>query len=141
MTHARFALLLDRRGPALARWPAAERAAAAALLAASAEARARLEAALALDARLRRDLPQPDAAAVARLQAGIARQIARAPLPERPGALPRLRALIRRAAPAGWGALAAMACCALWLGLAPPRAAPEDPFGPLQTLPLAGDAF
>ncbi|WP_201445542.1 hypothetical protein, partial [Belnapia sp. F-4-1] len=111
------------------------------LLAASAEARARLEAALALDGWLRRDLAQPDPASIARLQAGIARRIARAPLPDRPGPLPRLLALLRPAAPAGWGALAAMACCALWLGLSPPRAAPEDPFGPLQTLPLAGDAF
>ena len=141
MNTAHFAQLLDRRGPALARWSEADRAAAAGLLAASAEARARLEAALALDTRLRRDLAQPDPAAVARLQAGIARQIARAPLPDRPGPLPRLLALLRPAAPAGWGALAAMACCALWLGVAPPRAAPEDPFGPLQTLPLAGDAF
>ncbi len=141
MSIARFALLLDRRGPALARWPEAERGAAAALLAGSAEARARLEAALALDARLRRDLAQPDPAALARLQAGIARRIARAPLPDRPGPLPRLLALLRSAAPAGWGALAAMATCALWLGLSPPRTAPEDPFGPMQTLPLAGDAF
>ena len=141
MNIARFTLLLDRHGPDLARWPESERARAAGLLAASAEARARLEAALALDGWLRHDLAQPDPASIARLQAGIARRIARAPLPDRPGPLPRLLALLRPAAPAGWGALAAMACCALWLGLSPPRAAPEDPFGPLQTLPLAGDAF
>jgi hypothetical protein len=137
MNTSRFAKLLDRHGPALARWPAAEAAAAAALLASSAEARASLAAAVRLDTRLRQDLPQPDAAAVTRLQAAVARRIARAPLPAPPGPL----AWLRPAAPAGWGALAAMATCALWLSLSPPRAAPEDPFGPLQTLPLAGEAF
>jgi len=90
---------------------------------------------------LRRDLPRPDPAAAARLQIAVARRIARAPLPGRPGPLGRLLALLRPAAPAGWGALAAMATCALWLSLSPPRAAPEDPLGPLQTLPLAGDSF
>ncbi|SDB43843.1 hypothetical protein [Belnapia rosea] len=141
MNTKQFARALDRHGPVMAGWPETERAAAATLLAGSAEARGLLQAALALDARLRRDLPQPDAAAVARLQAGIARRIARAPLPSPPGPLPRLLALLRPAAPAGWGALATMATCALWLSLSPPRAAPEDPFGPLQTLPLAGDLF
>ena len=136
-----FARRLDARGPTLERWPESERRAAEALLAASAEARVVHRQALAVNAALRRVLPEPDAAARDRLRAGVARRIARAPLPDRPGPLPRLLALLRPAAPAGWGALAAMACCALWLGLSPPRAAPEDPFGPLQTLPLAGDAF
>ncbi|MBL6456835.1 hypothetical protein JMJ55_15970 [Belnapia sp. T6] len=94
-----------------------------------------------LDARLRRDLPQPDAAAVARLQEAVARRIARAPLPAPPGGFHRLLRALRPAAPAGWGALAAMATCALWLSLSPPHRVPEDPFGPLQTLPVAGDSF
>lgn len=141
MNLARFTRLLDRHGPALARWPEADRTGAAALLAASAEARTALQGALALEARLRRDLPQTDPAAVARLQTGVAQRIARTPLPDRPKPLARLLAVLRPAAPAGWGALAAMATCALWLSLSPPRAAPEDPLGPLQTLPLAGDSF
>ena len=146
MNTVRFARMLDRRGPVLARWPAAERAAAAALLAASAEARALLHAAAALDARLRRDLPGPDPAAVARLRDGVARRIARSPLPAPPGWRRRLAAVLRPAMPAGWGALAAMATCALWLSLAPPpldagRAVQDDPLSPMQTLPFAGDLF
>lgn len=141
MSLDRFTRLLDRHGPVLAGWPAAERSAATTLLAASPEARGLLLAAAALDIRLRRDLPQPGPAAVARLQNAVARRIARAPLPERPGPLARLRRALRPAVPAGWGALAAMATCALWLSLSPPRPAPEDPFGPLQTLPLAGESF
>ena len=141
MRLARFALLLDRHGPALNRWPVAEREAATQVLATSAEARSLLAGALALDARLRRDLPQPGADAVARLRDQVARRIARSPLPAPLGPLARLRATLRPAAPAGWGALAAMATCALWLSLSPPKPAVEDPFGPLQTLPLAGETF
>lgn len=141
MTPTRFALLLDRHGPVLARWPAADRAAAAQLLAQSAAARALLTGALVLDARLRLELPQPSAAAVARLRDTVARRIALSPLPASPGPLARLCAMLRPAAPAGWGALAAMATCALWLSLSPPKPAAEDPFGPLQTLPLAGETF
>ena len=141
MSLARFAVLLDRHGPALARWPVTERESGTRVLAASAEARALLAGALALDARLRRDLPQPGADAVARLRGQVARRIARAPLPAPPDPLARLRAALRPAAPAGWGALAAMATCALWLSLSPPKPAIEDPFGPLQTLPLAGETF
>ena len=141
MRLTRFALLLDRHGPALAHWPEAEREAGTQVLAASAEARALLAGALALDARLRKDLPQPGTAAVSRLRKQVARRIARAPLPAPLGPLARLRATLRPVAPAGWGALAAMATCALWLSLSPPKPAVEDPFGPLQTLPLAGETF
>jgi hypothetical protein len=134
MTPARFARLLDTHGPHPERWPADP----SALLAASAEARALLEAAHALDARLDDGLGQPAPEAVARLRLAVARQIARSPLPAPPGPWPRLRALLRPAAPAGWGALAAMATCALWLSLS---AAPAigDPLAPLQTLPIAED--
>jgi hypothetical protein len=146
MNTTRFARMLDRRGPALACWPAADRAAAKALLAVSAEARALLNAAATLDARLRRDLPGPDPEAVARLREGVARHIARSPLPAPPGWRRRLVARLRPAMPVGWGALAAMATCALWLSLSPPRGEAgrvlqEDPLSPLQTLPLAGDSF
>ncbi|MFC7539112.1 hypothetical protein ACFQU2_06060 [Siccirubricoccus deserti] len=103
MTPERFAELLDRRGPALARWPAADRAAAEALLAGSPAARAALAEARALDAALRGALPRPDPAALARLQDRIARSIARAPLPAPSGLLARLRAALHPAAPAGWG--------------------------------------
>jgi hypothetical protein len=141
MTPERFADLLDRRGPAPARWPASERAAATALLAGSATARAALARATALDAALRRDLPQPDPAALIRLQDRVAWTIARSPLPAPPGLLARLRAALHPAAPAGWGALAAVATCALWLGLAGVPRLAVDPLGPLQTLPLAGESL
>jgi hypothetical protein len=144
MNTTRFATLLERHGPTPARWPAADRAAAEALLAGSAEARALLAAAAALDMRLRQALPQPDAAAITRLQEGVARRIARAPLPAPPGWRQWLLAALRPAVPAGWGALAALATCALWLSIAPPepsRATAEDPLAPLQTLPVAGEFF
>jgi hypothetical protein len=138
MTQAGFVRLLDTHGACQDRWPAAERAAAAALLATSVEARALLAGAAALDAALLAALPHPAPDAVARLRATIAREIARSPLPTPPGLWARLRALLRPAAPAGWGALAAMATCALWLSLS---AAPAigDPLAPLQTLPIAED--
>jgi hypothetical protein len=141
MTPERFAELLDRCGPVPARWPAAERTAAEALLAGSDAVRATLDRAQALDAALRRDLPRPDPASIARLQHRIARSIARAPLPAPPGLLARLRAALQPAAPAGWGALVTVATCALWLGLAGMPQAAVDPLGPLQTLPLAGESL
>ncbi|RYI99468.1 MAG: hypothetical protein EON47_16690, partial [Acetobacteraceae bacterium] len=97
MSLAHFALLLDRHGPLLARWPAAERDTGARLLAGSAEARAMLTSAVALDARLRQDLAQPSPAAVARLRDSVARHIARAPLPASLNPLDRLRAALRPA--------------------------------------------
>jgi hypothetical protein len=138
MTPARFARLLDTRGPHPARWPAGPRAASGTLLAASAEARALLAAARTLDARLEVGLAQPAPEAVARLRLAVARQIARSPLPASSAPWSRLRALLRPAVPAGWGALAAMATCALWLSFS---AAPAigDPLAPLQTLPIAED--
>ncbi|MCO6417856.1 hypothetical protein JYK14_17040 [Siccirubricoccus sp. KC 17139] len=97
----------------------------------------------ALEAALRRALPRPDAAAVARLEAAVARRIARSPLPAPPGPLVRLRAGLPELIPAGWGALAAAAGCAVWLGLHPvTHAAPQaayDPLGPLLSLPVAGE--
>ncbi|MFC7474821.1 hypothetical protein ACFQS7_10685 [Dankookia sp. GCM10030260] len=138
MTPDRFARLIDTHGPRQQRWPRESRAAAAALLAASAEARRLLDAASALDARLDAGLARPSADSVLRLRQAVAREIARRPLPTPPGAWPRLRALLRPAAPAGWGALAAMATCALWLSLSAGPAV-GDPLAPLQTLPIAED--
>ena len=135
-----FARRLDARGPALNRWPEGERRAAEALLAASAEARALHRRALVLDAALRRGLPEPDAAALDRLRTGVTWRIARAPLPEPPGAARQLLDRLRPAAPGAAGALAAALGCGLWLALAAPSPA-EDPFGPLASLPLAGEAF
>jgi len=134
-----FARRLDAWGPALEHWPERERAAAEALLAASAAARALHGRARALDHALRHGLPQPDAEAVARLRARLARQIARAPLPAPPTPLQRLMDAWSPAIPAGCGALAATACCALWLVLAPPGSPAGDPLAPLQTLPLTAE--
>jgi hypothetical protein len=138
MTPAHFARLLDTHGPQPERWPAGLNAAATSLLAASTEARALLAAARALDARLEAGLAQPLPEAVARLRLALAREIARRPLPAPPGPWPRLREWLRPAAPAGWGALAAMATCALWLSLSAGPAV-GDPLAPLQTLPIAED--
>ncbi|MFZ4410666.1 MAG: hypothetical protein ACOYOH_25205, partial [Paracraurococcus sp.] len=93
-----------------------------------------------LDTRLRDGLPHPAPEAVARLRAAVAREIARTPLPAPPGPWARLTAQLRPVAPAGWGALAAMATCALWLSLS---AAPAvgDPLAPLQSLPIAEEPF
>lgn len=138
MTPSRFARLLDTHGPHPERWPAARRAGSAALLATSAEAKALLAAAQSLDARLGTDLPHPASDAVVRLRAAVAWQIARTPLPAASSPWTRVWELLRPAVPAGWGALAAMATCALWLSLA---AAPAigDPLAPLQALPIAED--
>ncbi|MEN0076500.1 MAG: hypothetical protein AAGC69_19095 [Paracraurococcus sp.] len=150
MTPSRFARLLDTHGARPEAWPSARRAEAEALLGRSAEARRQLAAALGLDAALERALPTPSPAALARLQARVAREIARSPLPAplhswtRPWIRPwtRLGLALRPAAPAGYGALAAMATCALWLSLAPSPAVSDpigDPLAPLQPLPLAED--
>ncbi|NOG71023.1 hypothetical protein [Roseicella sp. DB1501] len=146
MTPSRFARLLDTHGARPEAWPTARRAEAEALLGRSAEARRQLAAAQRLDAALERALPQPSPAALARLQARVAREIARSPLPAPPHpwahAWARLGLALRPAAPAGYGALAAMATCALWLSLAPSPAVSDpigDPLAPLQTLPLAED--
>lgn len=131
-----FARRLDAWGPALEQWPERERRAAEALLATSAEARALHGRARALDRALRDGLPQPDTAAVARLRSGVARRIARAPLPAPPTFFQRLTDALSPAVPAGCGALVAMASCALWLALAPPGAPAGDPLAPLQALPF-----
>ena len=97
--------------------------------------------ALAFDAALRRGLPPPDAAALDRLRSGVARRIARAPLPPPPGPVWRLLHRLRPAAPAASGALAAALGCGLWLAFSAPTPPAEDPFGPLASLPLAGEAL
>lgn len=138
----RFARLLDTHGPRPERWPTAARAGAEALLARSAEARFLLAEACRVEVALEAALPRPGAASVARLHAAVAREIARTPLPAPHGPWERLREALRPAAPAGWGALAAMATVALWLGLSPAPAAPAaDPLAPLLTLPIAEDPF
>ncbi|WP_205082942.1 hypothetical protein, partial [Paracraurococcus ruber] len=79
-------------------------------------------------------------AAVARLRHAVAREIARSPLPAPPGLRDRVLEALRPAAPAGWGALAAIATLALWFAFAPaPPAQAGDPLGPLNTLPIAED--
>jgi acyl-homoserine lactone acylase PvdQ len=141
MTHGRLARLLDTHGPRPERWPPADRQAAATLLAASAEARAMLAEARRLEDRLGAVLPQPAPDSVARLKAAVAQGIARSPLPAPPGRWSRLLAALRPAAPAGWGALAAMTCCALWLGLTASPSRTGDPLAPLQVLPIAEDSL
>lgn len=133
-----FARRLAARGPVLARWPAAEAAAATALLRASAEARRLLAEAAALDAALQATLPHPSAAAVARLQAGVARAIARQPLPVPPGPWHGLGHSLH---PVGWGALVVLGAMALWLGLAPPGRGAEEPMPVLTTMLLPGDSL
>jgi hypothetical protein len=139
MPLGRLARLLDIHGARPERWPAADRRAATALLAGSEAARGLLAEACRLEAALAAALPQPSPDSVARLRAAVAREIARAPLPAPPGPWARLAAALRPVAPAGWGALAAMATCALWLGLSSPPARVGDPLAPLNTLPIAGD--
>lgn len=134
-----FVRQLDARGPALEHWPERERRTAEALLAASAEARMLHGKARALDRSLRQNLPQPDAEAVARLRARVARQIACAPLPAPRTPLQHLMDALSPVVPAGCGALVAMASCALWLALAPPGAPAGDPLAPLQTLPFTAE--
>ena len=116
MRMVRFADLLDSHGADLARWPAAEAPAARALLAENPEAQRRLRAAARLDARLRASRAGPDDAALARMRAHVAREVARSPLPARPGWRQWLRPLL----PMGGGAVLALAACGVWLSLSPP---------------------
>jgi hypothetical protein len=146
MSLHRFARLLEGRGADLVRWPAAERAAAEALLAGSPPARRLLAEARALDALLRDGLPSPDPDAAGRVRAAVARRVARLPRPAPPSRGMRLVRGLRSLAPAGCGALAAVAACAAWLALAPPLARsplalPADPVAPLQALPVGGEAL
>ncbi|WP_338928988.1 hypothetical protein WDZ11_07625 [Roseomonas mucosa] len=100
-----------------------------ALLAASAEARALLAETLRLDAALDATpggaaLP-PDPEALARMRAAVAARVARMPAPAlspaaSPGMGGRLRAWFRPLLPAGCGALAMLALCAVWLAISPP---------------------
>jgi len=112
----RFLRLLESHGADLRRWPADDAAAARALLAQSAEARTHLQRAAGVEDALRASRSLPDAAALERMRAHVARHVARAPLPVRPGLLHWLRPLL----PMGGGALAALAACGLWLMLASP---------------------
>jgi hypothetical protein len=111
MTLPRFLRLLGAYGAAPHRWPEAERTSALELLASSDEARAALDKASGLDAALAGSSALPDAAALARMRAHVARQVARAPLPARPGFWHWLRPVL----PMGGGALATALACALWL--------------------------
>jgi hypothetical protein len=117
MRIARFAELLDSHGADFGRWPATEASAARALLAESPEAQQRLQAAARLDSLLRASRSGPDAAALARMSAHVAREVARAPLPAPPGRLHWLRPLL----PMGGGAVLALAVCGIWLTVAPPQ--------------------
>ena len=124
-----FRRRLETHGAGLARWPEGEAVAARALLAASAEARALLAETLRLDAALDATpggaaLP-PDPEALARMRAAVAARVARMPAPARspaasPGMGGRLRAWFRPLLPAGCGALAMLALCAVWLAISPP---------------------
>jgi hypothetical protein len=115
-----LARLLEMHGADPARWPEPCRAGALALLDGSAEARARRDAAALLDQALDRSLPAPDAAALARMRSGLARAVAREPLPRVEAGWLRL---LRPWAPAGAGALVTLAVCALWLS----RPLPPEP--------------
>jgi len=142
----RFARRLDAMGPDLSRWPAVERAAAESLLAVSPPARRLLAEACALDARLRASLPMPDPDAVGRLQAAVARRVARLPLPAPPSRATLFARGIRSLVPAGCGALATVAVCAAWLAMAPApsgasRGVTADPVAALQALPFGGEAL
>lgn len=112
----RFLRLLESHGSDLRRWPVADAAAARILLAQSADAQAQLQRAAGMEDALRSSRALPDAAALERMRAHVARHVARAPLPVRPGPLHWLRPLL----PMGGGALAALAACGLWLMLASP---------------------
>ena len=124
-----FRRRLETHGAGLARWPEGEAVAARALLAASAEARALLAETLRLDAALDATpggaaLP-PDPEALARMRAAVAARVARMPAPAlspaaSPGMGGRLRAWFRPLLPAGCGALAMLALCAVWLEISPP---------------------
>lgn len=116
-----FIRLLDTYGADPARWPPNKRPPAEVLLAASVVARRLQEEAGELDTALRDNLPSPDAAAMARMRAGVAGAVARAPLPERPARGGLLRWL-RPWVPAGCGALATLAACWLWLSRPEPEA-------------------
>jgi hypothetical protein len=128
MRIARFEHLLDTHGADLGRWPPEEAGAARALLMASPEAQALLRQAAELDDLLRDSRALPDAAALARMRAHVAGQVARMPLPARPGALHWLRPLV----PFGGGALAALLACGLWLSFAPPVSHAPDFSAPRQ---------
>ncbi|CAM3991621.1 Hypothetical protein HVIM_03727 [Roseomonas mucosa] len=128
-----FRRRLETHGAGLARWPEGEAVAARALLAASAEARALLAETLRLDVALDATpggaaLP-PDPEALARMRAAVAARVARMPAPAlspalspaaSPGMGGRLRAWFRPLLPAGCGALAMLALCAVWLAISPP---------------------
>jgi hypothetical protein len=114
LTH--FLRLLDSHGADLARWPAVDAEAARALLARSTDAQAQLQRAAIVEDALRASRALPDAAALERMRAHVARHVARVPLPAPRGPLHWLRAVL----PMGGGALAALAACGLWLMLARP---------------------
>jgi len=129
-----FARLLNTHGADPARWPPETVPAARALLEASAPARALQERARILDEALRDSLPGPSPEALARMRAGVAQAVARAPLPAATaggGVLHWLRLWL----PAGCGALITLAACGFWLSRAP-QPAPDDTLGAPRVLAM-----
>jgi hypothetical protein len=124
MNLARFLRLLESHGADLRRWPDEHAAAARALLAASPDAQDHLQHAADVDAALRDSRTMPDAATLERMRAHVARHVARAPIPTRPGPLHWLRLAL----PVGGGALATLAVCAVWLTLASPLSLDDTGF-------------
>jgi hypothetical protein len=128
MRMTRFEHLLDTHGADLGRWPVAEAEAAHGLLIASREAQALLHHAAVLEDALRDSRALPDDATLARMRAHVAGQVARMPLPERPGPFSWLRPLV----PFGGGALAALLACGFWLTFATPFSEAPDFSAPRQ---------
>jgi hypothetical protein len=89
-----FLRLLDHHGADFGRWPTADAEAARALLAHSPDAMAQLQRAAMVEDALRDSRALPDAAALERMRAHVARHVARAPLPAPRGPLHWLRALL-----------------------------------------------
>lgn len=117
MTCRRLDWLLRARGTDVAAWPAGERAAALALLRRSRAARQALADAVVLE-----DAPEPDQAALRRMQCSFRR--AMAPVP----------AVMRGI---GWSALAACMAAGLYLGIGIADPDGEDLFSDAQTVTFA----
>jgi hypothetical protein len=129
---------LDAAGPALETWRATERAAALRLLERSKAARADFVAAL--DAETAPPLA-PDAATLARMQAGLARRLEARLHRVAPRRAP-VALSFRLHAPVRWGAVAACFVAGAWLGLAGqgPAAHPAQELAPLHIQPILADS-
>jgi hypothetical protein len=117
MTCRRLEWLLRARGTEIAAWPQAERAAALALLRRSRAARQALADAVALE-----DAPEPDAAALWRMQQCF--RLAMTPAP----------VVVRGI---GWSALAACVAAGLYLGVGVTEPDGQDLFSDAQTVTFA----